>query len=248
VRRAAAAARERPRGRGRLLEWGKRVRGRAIFLGAGFVHILPDANAAWRQLGWHYPIACCSRRAAIVFMLLSSTCCPPEDCAPRDARALGQPVRRRTDNPARIAARGVRDPHRALVHSLLEGSPLGRPARAAQRARDLRGDPRPQVDGGFALGVSLARGAAPAARTRAARAVRERDAGRDRRGRDGRRARGPRAADVRGDFLSLAAGTFAYVATLDILREEFHEPGGRFAKWLWVVAGAAVMALLALWV
>src|SRR5260370_724475 len=49
-------------------------------------------------------------------------------------------------------------------------------------------------------------------------------------------------------FLSLAAGTFAYVATLDILREEFHDPDGRLAKWLWVVAGAGLMALLALWV
>ena len=32
-------------------------------------------------------------------------------------------------------------------------------------------------------------------------------------------------------FLSLAAGTFVYVATFDFLRDEFEQPGGRLAKW-----------------
>ena len=59
---------------------------------------------------------------------------------------------------------------------------------------------------------------------------------------------GPTQLACEAAFLSVAAGTFAYVATLDILREEFHEPSGRLAKWLWVTAGAGVMALLALWV
>ena len=49
-------------------------------------------------------------------------------------------------------------------------------------------------------------------------------------------------------FLALAAGTFVYVATLDILRDEFVEPGGRFGKWLLVSGGAGLMGLLALWV
>ena len=48
-------------------------------------------------------------------------------------------------------------------------------------------------------------------------------------------------------FLALAAGSFAYVATLDILRDEFVEPGGRFGKWLLVAAGAGSMGVLALW-
>ena len=48
-------------------------------------------------------------------------------------------------------------------------------------------------------------------------------------------------------FLSLAAGTFAYVATLDILRDEFSEPGRRWSKWSLVAAGTAFMGVLALW-
>ena len=52
---------------------------------------------------------------------------------------------------------------------------------------------------------------------------------------------------MRSTFLALAAGTFAYVATLDILRDEFLEPGGRWSKWLLVSAGTGLMGLLAVW-
>src|SRR5207249_440349 len=47
-RRSAAAA-----GANRLLEWGNAAAA-GIFLGAGFVHMLPEANRTWQQLGWHY--------------------------------------------------------------------------------------------------------------------------------------------------------------------------------------------------
>jgi zinc transporter 1/2/3 len=49
-------------------------------------------------------------------------------------------------------------------------------------------------------------------------------------------------------FLALAGGTFVYVATLDILRDELHGPGSRIAKWVLVSSGLLLMALLALWV
>ena len=45
----------------RLFEWGNAFAA-GIFLGAGFVHMLPDATAAWQQLGWTYPMAPCSPR------------------------------------------------------------------------------------------------------------------------------------------------------------------------------------------
>jgi len=47
-------------------------------------------------------------------------------------------------------------------------------------------------------------------------------------------------------FLALAAGTFVYVATFDILRDEFLEPAGRGAKWWLVTAGAALMGAVAI--
>ncbi|MCH2144911.1 MAG: ZIP family metal transporter [Phycisphaerales bacterium] len=50
-------------------------------------------------------------------------------------------------------------------------------------------------------------------------------------------------------FKAVAAGTFLYIATLDIVREEFF-PGGtnRGRRLLWAILGAGVMALVAIWV
>ncbi len=50
-------------------------------------------------------------------------------------------------------------------------------------------------------------------------------------------------------FKAVAAGTFLYIATLDIVREEFF-PGGtnRGRRLLWATAGAGLMALVAIWV
>lgn len=49
-------------------------------------------------------------------------------------------------------------------------------------------------------------------------------------------------------FDSLGAGTFLYIAALDIIRTEFEAPGDRWQKWLLVAAGFAVMAALAVWI
>ena len=49
-------------------------------------------------------------------------------------------------------------------------------------------------------------------------------------------------------FLSLAAGTFVYVALLDILRDELLEPGNRRSLFGLVILGAGLMGLLAIWV
>ena len=49
-------------------------------------------------------------------------------------------------------------------------------------------------------------------------------------------------------MLGIAAGTFVYVATFDILRDEFPAPGGRLAKWCVLSLGVFSMGALALWV
>jgi solute carrier family 39 (zinc transporter), member 1/2/3 len=234
-------------GPGRLLEWGNAFAA-GVFLGAGFVHILPDANAAWARLGWHYPIGMLLAAAAIVFMLLFEHVLPPEDAhhamhAPSANRFGGH------DHPAG-SPRAVYAILTALsVHSLLEGLALGAQQELRSALVIFAAILAHKSMEGFALGVSLARGTAPGARATALLAlfasatpvgiVAGATVG---------ALEGSAQLACEATFLSLAAGTFAYVATLDILREEFHEPGGRFAKWLWVVAGAGVMALLALWV
>ena len=47
---------------------------------------------------------------------------------------------------------------------------------------------------------------------------------------------------------ALAAGTFLYIASIDMLQDEFLKTGSRWAKWLWAVCGLALTAVLALWV
>jgi zinc transporter 1/2/3 len=48
-------------------------------------------------------------------------------------------------------------------------------------------------------------------------------------------------------FNSLGAGTFLYIATLDIIRTEFEIPGDNWQKWLLAAGGFGIMSLLALW-
>jgi zinc transporter 1/2/3 len=48
-------------------------------------------------------------------------------------------------------------------------------------------------------------------------------------------------------FNSLGAGTFLYIATLDIIRTEFELPGDNWQKWLLSAGGFGIMAVLAIW-
>jgi solute carrier family 39 (zinc transporter), member 1/2/3 len=48
-------------------------------------------------------------------------------------------------------------------------------------------------------------------------------------------------------FDSVGAGTFLYIATLDIIRTEFELSGDRWQKWLLASLGFGVMGLLAVW-
>jgi len=48
-------------------------------------------------------------------------------------------------------------------------------------------------------------------------------------------------------FDALAAGTFFYIAVMDILSEEFHDSSGRWSRFAMAIAGFAVMAVVAVW-
>jgi zinc transporter 1/2/3 len=48
-------------------------------------------------------------------------------------------------------------------------------------------------------------------------------------------------------FNSLGAGTFLYIATLDIIRTEFELPGDNWQKWLLAAGGFSIMSVLAIW-
>ncbi len=48
-------------------------------------------------------------------------------------------------------------------------------------------------------------------------------------------------------FDALAAGTFFYIAVMDILSEEFMEDGGRWQRYGMAVSGFSIMAVVAIW-
>lgn len=52
---------------------------------------------------------------------------------------------------------------------------------------------------------------------------------------------------LEGVFDSLAAGTFLYVAVLDIIEEEFSISGNELLKFLSIIVGLGLMAMLAIW-
>ena len=58
---------------------------------------------------------------------------------------------------------------------------------------------------------------------------------------------GAAASPLEGIFDSVAAGTFIYVAILEVIAEEFAAGEDRWPKFTLIGAGLAMMALLALW-
>ncbi|MEM7409050.1 MAG: ZIP family metal transporter [Myxococcota bacterium] len=238
--------RQRARG-GRGLAWGNAFAA-GVFLGAGLLHLLPDANEAWAALGWGYPIGYALAALAVLGMWWVEHVLPPEAAhhaihAPSTERFAG-----------REAIGGRRTAYAILlalgIHSFLAGLALGAQAELS-RALVLFGAILAHKSvAGFALGVSLARSGLSQRRawwllwsfalaTPIGIAVGTGfSSGLD----------GPLRLGAEASFLALAAGTFVYVATLDILREEAHPASDRLAKWVWVGAGVAIMAVLALWV
>ena len=232
---------------GRLLSWGNAFAA-GIFLGAGLVHLLPDAAEAWTGLGWSYPMAYLLAACGFVLMLLVEHVLLPETAhemvhAPSDERfaELREPR-------GGLAAYAVLT---ALsVHSFVAGLALGaEPEFAGALVIFLALMAHKSMEG-FALGVSLVRNQLARRRAWGLLAVFSVAtplgilAGTGL----GETLEGPTQLGFEATFLALAAGTFAYVATLDIMRDEFLEPGGRWSKWLLVSGGIGLMGLLAIWV
>ena len=225
---------------GRLLGWGNSLAA-GIFLGTGLIHMLPDASTAWDSLGWRYPMAFLLAACGFVLMLLIETAhdmmhAPSNDQFTHPSGQSG------------LAAYAVLT---ALsVHSFLAGLTLGAEPELAGALVIFLAILAHKTTAGFALGVSLVRTAM--ARRHAWQLlaifafatplgillglVL------------GGALDGPAQRTLEATFLALAAGTFAYVATLDILRNELLEPGGRLSRWVCVASGTGLTGMLALWV
>lgn len=235
-------------GAGRMLGWGNALAA-GILLGAGLIHMLPDATRAWDDLGGRYPLPFLLAALAFVLMLLCEHVLLPEGAhemvhAPSDQRfaLLRAPGRSGLAAYAVVTA--------LSVHSFLAGLALGAQPDVAGALVITVAILAHKSAAGFALGVSLVRASAPRARAWGLLALFAvatpagilLGIGLDE-ALEGRARLGFEAA-----FLALAAGTFAYVAIVDILRDELEEPGGRFATWLLATLGMGAMATIAAWV
>lgn len=266
---------------GRVLGWGNAFAA-GVFLAAGMVHMLPDADRTWAALGYAFPMAFALAALAFVLMLLVEHVLLPERAheelhvpsAERFTRLAeqgghgqgklqghGQGHSHGHDHAIRPAGDGsvTTDATDSLgayavltalsIHSLLSGLALGTEPELSRALVISFAIIAHKSAAGFALGVSLARSALPArqAWTLVALFSLATPMGGVIGAVLGESIEGDLGAILEASFLSIAAGTFIYVATFDILRDEFPAPGGRFAKWCVLTAAVVSMSALALW-
>lgn len=215
--------------------------GGGIFLGAGLIHMLPDARETFQnyapncQFPW---VPCLCACGFLIVLFLEKVLLREHDA---------------------VAASEKHKPGRALfpyvltlvlsVHSIIAGIAVGTEERVTQVIIILVAIVAHKASAAFALGVSLNRGHVPRARSygiltffsfmtplgivigSTLTALLE----------------GQAEQVVTAVFDALAAGTFLYVAMIDIIEEEFHHPVDRWPKYGLVLSGLGLMAALALY-
>lgn len=213
-----------------------------IFLGAGLIHLLPDAVAGFAQINpkLSYPLAftlCAFGFVSVLFLekVLLAHQEEPEATA-HESTESGQLY------PYLLAAV-------LSFHSVLAGLALGAETSLVGSMVIFLAIIAHKGSAGFALGVGLVRGglqkagilkmliafalATPLGIVMGT-AVQSLTSG----------SGGVLAEAI---FDCLAAGTFLYIAVLEIIQEEFFDPAGRWLKFLLLILGLGGMALLALW-
>ena len=234
----------------RVLSWGNAFAA-GIFFGIGMIHMLPEANDSWMELGWEYPMAfALAGMAFLLFFLFEHVVLPDSAHAAVHAHAHpGDDVLAHEGHDHSPALYPYALVVALSIHSVVAGIALGAQHTIANAAFIFVAIVTHKSTAGFALGVSLARAELPAIRAKrliwlfavmtplgillgmAISGLLQ--------------SRGGLLFDAA--FTALAAGTFLYIASLDILQDEFLRPGSRWAKWLFAALAVGLMALLALW-
>jgi zinc transporter 1/2/3 len=231
----------------RLVGWGNSLAS-GVFLAAGLVHMLPDADRVFRSLDFAFPVAFVLSAAALTAMLLVEHVLVPEhaheELHARSDLRFGHPDHGHRETLAAYSAIVA-----LSIHSLVGGLALGAEQEAARALVIFFAIFAHKSAEGFALGVSLAHSTiskAQAWRLIGLFAVAT-PVGGGIGALLGRSIEGRASELVEGTLLSVAAGTFMYVATFDVLRDEFPHANGRFSKWLAMAIGVVGMSALALW-
>ncbi len=236
------------------LGWGNAFAG-GVLLAAGLIHLLGDAAEGFADL-WpaaDYPWAFTIAAGAFLLILGIERVVPSVSRVPAGSAALGSDPE--SDSIVQASEGSDRYPYLLLaalsVHSVITGMALGAQSSLAGFLVIILAVLAHKSAAGFALGVSLHRIGTDRSRARALVA--------------GFSIMTPvgivlgtgisALLDSTGEqlfealFDALAAGAFIYIASLDIIREEFIPArDDRRVRWLWATLGLILMAVLAIWV
>lgn len=204
-----------------------------IFLGAGLIHLLPDSASGFAAAlpGLDYPLAGLLAALGVAGLLYL------------ERVALEPGGERGRASSGYILAVTL------SIHSVLAGAALGAEDTLAGSLVILLAIVGHKTSAAFALAVSLHRAGMGSARLMGLITLFSlttplgigMGAG------FSAMAAGSGEALFEAVFDGLAAGTFIYIAALDIIDDEFSGPGRRRLKYLLFAAGLGLMALLALW-
>ena len=231
---------------GHSLSWGNALAA-GILLGIGLIHMLPESAHLFDELGWRYPIAYGLSATAFLALLLLEHVLLPDSAHKAVHARSGEPAGPdERDHPHDIA------PYALLaalsVHSVIAGVTLGAQGSSAGGFALFAGLMAHKAVEAFALGISLTRSHVAAAHALGIVAVFATltpigiAAGASLAG--GLDAPSGRLFEAAS--LALAGGTFLYIASLDLMRDEYLRPGSAWQKWSWTALGVALTALLAL--
>lgn len=211
-----------------------------FFLGAGLLHLLPDAFESLADVGGSLPWAMVFCLAGfLLILLLEKVVIAGDDAIERSAGA---------------STRTAIYPYVLTIvlslHSIIAGYALGAGSTFQLVFVIFAAEGSHKFSAAFALGVGLVRSGI--AKARALRILLLFASmtplgivlGAFARSRIG----GDTATIVSGMVDALTAGTFLYIAIVDILEEEFATREGRWAKFAMLLCGLVLMGLLAIWV
>ncbi|MCZ6727038.1 MAG: ZIP family metal transporter [Acidobacteria bacterium] len=240
--------------RGRQQGWigGGNAFAAGLFLALGLLHFLPESAAAFSSRGSTYPVASSLAIAAFLLLLLLEHVLLPE-AAHSAAHAHSGEGRHSHDEHDHASEAAAASPLVLIValsvHSALAGLALGVDTDRVGSILTFIAIAVHKGTAGLALGLALRASIV-------------------RRGQSlllvsafaimtplgiilGMTAGALLRPDAHVLFdassAALAAGTFLYIGTFDLLQDEFLRPGRRWAKWILALAGVLVAALLALW-
>lgn len=235
--------------RSRFMSWGNAFAA-GVFLGTGLIHMLGEAGRAWTTLGWSYPMPLLLAAVGFMLFLLLEHVLLPQDAHSVAHAHSGDALP--SEEVERLSGSGI--PHALLValsiHSVIAGVALGGQATFSGAFYIFVAIIAHKSSAAFALGVALRRSTIASARSRwfvvlfslatptgiLAGAV------------VGGLLRSMAGRYFDAAFLALAGGTFIYIASMDILQDEFLHTGGRLVKWLFAAAAIALTAVLSIWI